>query len=59
MFLGLGQVAGPVYGALATKAYGFQICCDLVAIMCLVFAIFYYIFGRGREAIKNSKWIHV
>ena len=56
MFLGLGQIVAPIFGATLTKAYGFQICCDLVSIVCLVFAILYYICAEGRSAIKDSKW---
>jgi hypothetical protein len=47
MFLGIGQIAGPLFGAMVTQKMNFSYCCDMVSIICLVFAILYYIFGEG------------
>jgi len=59
MFLGIGQISGPLYGSFMVKHYNFRICCDVLGIICLVFSIIYYFGGKGREALKNSKWINV
>ena len=56
MFLGIGQIIGPLYGSIVTAEYGFRYCCDLVSIICLVFAISYYVLADGQEAIQNSRW---
>lgn len=56
MFLGLGQILGPLFGAQMTENYGFQTCCDYVAIICLVFALLYYVTCDGKEAFKKSHW---
>ena len=56
MFLGIGQVVGPIYGSTITKMYGFRIMCDLVSIGCLVYGIIYYVFGNGRIAFIKSRW---
>jgi hypothetical protein len=58
MFLGLGQIIGPIFGASVTKKYGFQTCCDSVAIICLCFAVLYYLICDGNGAFKASKWRH-
>ena len=59
MFLGLGQIIGPVFGAKVTEQYGFETCCDSVAIICLLFSIIYYIFGDGMGAFRKSRWRNV
>lgn len=59
MFLGLGQIIGPLFGAQVTEKYGFKTCCDSVAIICLSFSIFYYIFGNGNQAFRSSRWREV
>jgi MFS family permease len=59
MFLGIGQVAGPLFGSIVSKKLGFRMTCDLVAVICLVFSICYYVFTDGAEAMRKSKWIHV
>jgi MFS family permease len=59
MFLGIGQVAGPLFGSIISKKYGFRMTCDLVAVICLVFSILYYVYTDGAEAMRKSKWIHV
>jgi hypothetical protein len=56
MFLGLGQIIGPLFGAQVTEVYGFKTCCDLVAIICLSFSMIYYVFGGGNEAFSKSRW---
>lgn len=56
MFLGLGQILGPMFGALITEKHGFQTCCDYVAIICLVFSVLYYVVCDGHGAFKKSHW---
>ena len=46
-FLGIGQVLSPPYGSYMTAAYGFRLCSDVVAIMCFVFGLLYFILGNG------------
>ena len=54
--LGLGQVMGPMFGALMTKNFGFRVCCDTVSLLCLIFAILYYLIADGLDAFKSSRW---
>ena len=56
MFLGFGQILGPLIGSNFTAMYGFRIMCDIVALICLVFAILYYVMCEGGEAISESIW---
>ena len=58
MFLGIGQVIGPLYGSFVTSHYGFRYCSDFVSVICLVFAITYYMFGEGAKAFQGSFWIN-
>ena len=58
MFLGLGQILGPMYGATMSARYGFRVACDFVAIFCLFYAIMYYLLADGKSAFKGSKWKH-
>ena len=37
-----------------TAAYGFRITCDVVAIICFVFAVAYFFIGNGPQAIRLS-----
>ena len=46
-FLGLGQVLSPPYGSYVTANYGFRTTCDLVAVICFVFAVLYFFIGGG------------
>jgi len=59
MFLGIGQVIGPLYGAIITEKFGFQVCTDSISIICLVFAIVYYIMTDGKTALTQSKWANI
>jgi MFS family permease len=59
MFLGIGQVAGPLFGSIVSKQVGFRLTCDLVALICLLFSIAYYIVTDGAHAMRKSRWIHV
>ena len=59
MFLGIGQVAGPLFGSICNKHLGFRMTCDLVAIMSLLFSMSYYVFADGAKAFKKSQWIDV
>ena len=47
MFLGLGQIIGPMFGATVTQLIGFETCCDIVAMICLLYSILYYLFADG------------
>ena len=58
MFLGIGQVIGPLFGAEMTKRYGFRTCCDCVAIICLIYSIAYYVICDGKKAFIESRWIN-
>lgn len=42
----------PAYGSFLTEAFGFRITCDYVAIICAIFALVYFCFGGGIQAIK-------
>ena len=59
MFLGIGQVMGPLFGAIVSKNLGFRMTCDLVAVICLLFSMCYYVFADGAEAMRKSKWVQV
>lgn len=53
-FLGIGQIAGPIFGSFVTKMTSFQTCCDIVAIISLIFSIMYYICADGFTAFRTS-----
>lgn len=59
MFLGLGQVIGPLYGSALTKRMGFRHCCDTVSAIALVYATLYFIMCDGFGAFRNSRWEHI
>lgn len=52
--LGLGQVLAPMYGSTMTTAVGFRMTSDIVAIICIVFALIYFFCGDGVEAFKTT-----
>lgn len=52
MGLGLGQVIGPLFGASVYDAIGFRNLEDLTCLLCMGFAILYFIMADGREAFK-------
>ena len=54
-FVGIGQVMGPIYAAVFSKVYGFQLTCDLAAIMSLGVGVLYFVAADGYEAFKNSR----
>jgi MFS family permease len=56
MFLGLGSIMGPMAGAELTRAYGYRATCDIVAVICLIYAILYYVCGNGKAAFRVSRW---
>ena len=56
MFLGIGQILGPLIGSNLCTMFGFRIMCDIVALICLTFAILYYMICDGGEAISESEW---
>ena len=53
-FLGFGQVLAPMYGSTVTEALGFRWTTDIVAIICFVFGIIYFVFGDGIEAFRTT-----
>lgn len=59
MFLGIGQVSGPIFGSLITDMYGFRVCCDFVAIISLLYGLIYFTFADGPNSFVTSKWINV
>mmetsp|Transcript_27687 Transcript_27687/g.36973 ORF Transcript_27687/g.36973 Transcript_27687/m.36973 type:complete len:109 (-) Transcript_27687:157-483(-) len=52
--LGLGQVLGPLFGATAYAKFGFRVTQDIVAIVCIVFALLYFFFAEGYLAFKMT-----
>ena len=54
-FLGLGQVMAPAYGSTMMEHFGFRLTTDWVAIIALSFALIYFIFGSGIEAIQTTR----
>ena len=55
-FLGIGQISGPLFGSLMTEYYGFRFTCDVVAIICLVYSVIYFMFVSGWKAFLLSEW---
>ena len=60
-FLGIGQVLAPIFGSLVVNAFedkakGFKVCIDLVSLICLVYAIAYYVICDGWNAFGESRW---
>ena len=50
--LGLGQVLGPLYGAMTYSALNFRLTQDILAIFCISFATLYFLLGDGLSAFK-------
>ena len=53
-FLGFGQVLAPIYGSTVTASLGFRLTADIVAIICFVFGILYFLLGDGLEAFRTT-----
>lgn len=53
-FLGFGQVIAPAYGSFVTEAIGFRMTSDIVAILCLAFAISYFSLAGGMSAFRMT-----
>ena len=53
-FLGFGQVLAPAYGAVVTEAVGFRMTSDIVAIICFVFGLSYFVLAGGSTAFRSS-----
>ena len=49
MFLGIGQICGPVYSSTMAYKFGYRTCCDSVAYVSLGFGIMYFLCTRGRN----------
>jgi hypothetical protein len=43
-----------MYGSMMTEATNFRLTCDFVSILCLFFAILYFIIADGATAFKKS-----
>lgn len=56
MFLGIGQILGPLYGSYMTETHGYRYTCDVVSVICLTFSMVYYTLCDGQEAFRNSRW---
>lgn len=54
-FLGIGQVCGPLFGALMTERFGFRVTTDAIGFATLAFALVYFICGDGYHGFKQSK----
>jgi len=50
--LGLGQVLGPLYGAITYAALDFRLTQDIMAIVCILFGTLYFLLGDGMTAFK-------
>ena len=59
MFLGIGQITGPLFGSFMVNQYDFVSCTDSVAIISLTFGVIYFLFGGGCQAFRRSKWSDV
>ena len=53
-FLGFGQVVAPAFGAFATEAYGFRVTSDIVAMICFVFSILYFLVAGGPQSFRST-----
>lgn len=53
-FLGLGQVLGPLFGATTYAQLGFKVTQDIMAIICIVFAIIYFFVADGKTSFKET-----
>ena len=48
MFLGIGQICGPIISSSITKNFGFKTSCDTVAVISFIFGIIYFMFTRSK-----------
>lgn len=53
-FLGVGQGLAPLYGSMSMQSIGWRLTTDVVAIVCLTFAVVYYVLGGGYEAFSKT-----
>ena len=52
--LGLGQVLGPLFGAPVYALVGFIAMEDILAIICIGFAVLYFILADGMTAFRST-----
>ena len=52
--LSLGQILGPLFGATTYAATNFRVTQDIMALICIVFAILYFFCAEGRAAISQT-----
>ena len=53
-FFGIGQVAGPLFGASTNAALNFRLTEDIMALIFIVFAILYFFCASGKTAIQDT-----
>jgi hypothetical protein len=53
-FLAIGQVIAPPFASFTNDRFGFRTTVDVVTFMCLTFALIYFVFGNGVQAIKKT-----
>ena len=67
-FLGMGQIAGPLFGSNLTTFIGFRLTEDIAAIIMIVYVVIYFFFVKGYVGFvqlcrkqprrKSSQWSH-
>ena len=53
-FLGFGQVLAPAYGSFMVEAVGFRVTSDVVGLVCIFFALLYFVFAGGVSAFRET-----
>ena len=53
-FLGFAQFIAPVYGSFMVEAVGFRVTCDIVGLICIAFALLYFVVAGGASAFRET-----
>ena len=53
-FLGFAQFIAPVYGSVMVEAIGFRLTCDVVGLICIFFALLYFVVAGGATAFRET-----
>ena len=53
-FLGFAQFIAPVYGSVMVEAVGFRLTCDVVGLICIFFALLYFVVAGGASAFRET-----
>ena len=53
-FLGFGQVIAPAYGSFMVEAVGFRVTSDVVGLLCVFFALLYFVSAGGASAFRET-----